>query len=82
MGPCTRPQLNPDRRHLTHYCSMTMITVLIPAYNQSHYLGQAIQSALKQTYQDIEVIVVDDASTDDTRAVVHGSSEPRVRHVV
>jgi glycosyltransferase involved in cell wall biosynthesis len=46
-----------------------MISVVIPCYNQAHYLGEAISSALDQNYQNIEVIVVDDGSTDGTAEV-------------
>ncbi len=43
-----------------------LVTVMIPTYNQEEYIVQAIQSALAQTYLDLEVIVCDDNSTDDT----------------
>lgn len=43
-----------------------MISVIIPTYNRRNTLKRAISSVLRQTYQDIEIIVVDDASTDDT----------------
>ncbi|MEW6247786.1 MAG: glycosyltransferase family A protein [Nitrospirota bacterium] len=50
---------------------MPLITVVIPAYNGvSRYLEQAIRSVLAQTYKDTELIVVDDASTDDTARLV------------
>lgn len=45
---------------------MTLCSVIIPAFNVGPYIGQAIHSALNQTVTDLEVIVVNDGSTDDT----------------
>jgi Glycosyl transferase family 2 len=44
-----------------------LITAVIPSYNYGHFVTTAVESALAQTYADVEVIVVDDGSTDDTR---------------
>ncbi len=49
---------------------MPKISVIIPNFNQSHYVGNSIRSVLNQTWQDFEIIVVDDGSTDDSREVV------------
>lgn len=60
---------------------MKKISVAIPAYNQAHYVGQAVESILVQDYPNIEVIVSDNASTDDTPEVMNKYlSDPRVRY--
>ncbi len=46
-----------------------VISIVIPCYNQSHFLAEAITSALRQTYEHCEIIVVDDGSKDNTRQV-------------
>ena len=49
---------------------MPEVSVIIAAYNRAHLVGLTIESVLAQTYQDFEVAVVDDGSTDNTREVV------------
>ncbi|WP_189338339.1 glycosyltransferase family 2 protein [Sphingobium sp. SCG-1] len=56
-----------------------MVSVLIPTYNRVCFVGDAIQSALKQTLGDIEVVIVDDGSTDTTAALINDIDDPRVR---
>jgi glycosyltransferase involved in cell wall biosynthesis len=58
---------------------MPTVSIIIPCYNQGHYLGEAIESCLRQTDQDFEIIVVDDGSTDNTPHVV--KQFPQVRYI-
>jgi succinoglycan biosynthesis protein ExoO len=53
--------------------------VIIPAYNTEAYIGKAIQSVLDQTWRSLEVVVVDDGSTDGTAAVVKSFADDRVK---
>ena len=46
------------------------VSVIIPNYNYARFIGEAIESVLAQTYQPLEIIVVDDASTDDSIKVI------------
>jgi glycosyltransferase involved in cell wall biosynthesis len=57
------------------------VSVVIPTYNRAAMLGEAVGSALAQTFRDHEVIVVDDGSTDDTASRVAQWRDPRVRYV-
>lgn len=57
-----------------------LVSVVIPTYNRAYILGAAIQSALDQTHQPVEVIVVDDGSSDGTADLVRGF-DARVRYI-
>lgn len=63
-----------------------MITVITPTYNRAEYLGNAIDSVLKQTYKDFELLVVDDNKPESdarkaTEAVVARYDDPRIRYI-
>lgn len=63
---------------------MTMtVSVLIPNYNHAPYLLERIESVLQQTFQNFEVILLDDSSTDNSRDIIRSyANHPRVTHVV
>jgi glycosyltransferase involved in cell wall biosynthesis len=58
------------------------ISVVVPAYNQAAYLGEAIQSVLNQTWPDFELVIVNDASPDDTSEIVSRFNDPRIKYIV
>jgi glycosyltransferase involved in cell wall biosynthesis len=59
-----------------------LVSVVVPAYKQAPFLGDAIRSVLNQTYPHFEVIVVDDASPDATSNIVKSFVDPRVKLIV
>lgn len=57
------------------------VSIVLPTYNGSKYIGQSIESCLNQTYRDIELIIVDDASTDETPKIVKSYADPRLVYI-
>ncbi|MEO0016943.1 MAG: hypothetical protein RLZZ522_226 [Verrucomicrobiota bacterium] len=57
---------------------MPLISVIIPAYNAERWIAEAIASALAQNWRELEVVVVDDGSSDGTAGVVAGIDDPRL----
>jgi glycosyltransferase involved in cell wall biosynthesis len=49
--------------------STPIVSVIIPCYNYGHFLAEAIESVMEQSYPAIEVLVIDDGSTDRTKQV-------------
>lgn len=70
--PSSNP-INDDQKTL----EIPLVSIVIPCYNQSDFLGEAIKSALNQTYSNIEIIVVDDGSSDRTQEVALGFLDVR-----
>jgi len=62
---------------------MPKVSVIIPNYNHAQFLEQRIESVLNQTFQDFEIIFLDDASTDNSKEVFSKySSHPKISHVI
>lgn len=58
-----------------------LVSAIIPTHNRARMLARAVRSVLRQTYPRIEIIVVDDASRDDTKEVLESFADPRIRYV-
>jgi len=56
------------------------VSVILPVYNRASTIGRSIQSVLDQSYEDFELIVVDDCSTDGTDRKVRSYTDPRVKY--
>lgn len=56
-----------------------LVSVCIPVYNMERFITEALHSVLNQTFQDLEVVIVDNASTDSTPELLSKSMDPRVR---
>ena len=58
---------------------MPAISVLLPIYNGSAFLGEAIHSVLQQSFEDFELLLLDDGSTDESLLIAHSFEDPRIR---
>ena len=57
-----------------------LVSVVIPAYNHERFIAAAMDSVLNQSLDDLELIIVDDGSTDNTAAIIKGYDDPRVSY--
>lgn len=60
---------------------MPRVSIITPTYNHAAFIDQCVKSVLDQTFEDWEMIVVDDESTDETAEIVSAQSDPRIRLV-
>ncbi len=78
----TRPdQSLPSSRPLRTFDPSLSVSIILPTYNGSRYLCQSVESCLRQTYTNIELIVVDDGSTEDIAGILSRYTDSRLRYV-
>ncbi|MDC7286907.1 glycosyltransferase [Blautia schinkii] len=58
-----------------------LVSIIMPSYNTAQYIAETIQWVINQTYQNWELIIVDDCSTDDTDIVVEKIKDPRIKYI-
>ncbi|ABB24098.1 glycosyltransferase family 2 protein [Pelodictyon luteolum] len=60
-------------------CNRPMVTVTVPMYNNARFIGETIRSILSQTYEDFELLIYDDNSTDESFEIAASYADPRIR---
>lgn len=63
---------------LTNSPNLPLVSVSMPAFNAEHYIAEAIESMLAQSYKNFELIVCDDGSSDNTRDIINRYDDPRI----
>ena len=60
-----------------------LVSIIMPAYNAEEYIGEAIESLMSQTHKNIELIIINDGSTDETINIIkrYSAKDPRIRHL-
>ncbi len=61
---------------------MTKVSIIIPTFNAERYIGQVIDNILSQTFNEWELIIVDDGSTDKTEEIVRAVCDPRIQFIL
>ncbi len=80
--PCAPPASLDSRefQQVSHLKPSPLVSIIIPTFNRSRFLPRAIESVLCQTFQDFELVIVDDGSTDKTFSIVKAFRDPRIRY--
>jgi len=66
---------------MVNRCSTEKVSIVLPVYNGEKHLKRAIESCLKQTYPNIELVIVDDCSTDNSPAIIKAFDDPRITYI-
>ena len=60
---------------------MPLISIIIPTYNHANYLSKALESVINQSFQNWEAIVIDNQSIDETRKIISGYRDSRIKYL-
>ena len=60
---------------------MNKVSIIVPVYNTSKYLNSCIKSLLHQTLKDIEIILINDGSTDDSESIIKKYKDKRIKYI-
>lgn len=71
----------PAEEHWKKYDQSVKVSIVLPTYNGSKYIQKSIDSCLGQTHSNLELIIVDDASTDETPQIINSYSDRRIKYV-
>ena len=73
---------NQKLRHENFLTDMTpLVTIYTPVYNGEKHIGKCIESILNQTYRNIQYLIIDDCSTDNTPDIIRSYDDPRIEYV-
>src|SRR5713226_3435146 len=75
-------QMTATSRHLSYDSTSPLVSICIPTFNAARWIKDCLGSALAQTYAPLEVLIIDDASTDETVELIRSIADERIRLLV
>ncbi len=70
-----------DKKGMVEENICELVSIVMPSYNTASYIAESIESVLAQTYKNFELLIIDDASSDNTDAVVASFSDVRIKYI-
>ena len=60
---------------------MVKVSIIVPVYNSAKYLSMCIESLINQTLKDIEIILINDGSTDESESIIKKYKDKRIKYI-